>query len=130
MDLILHYFSKVILIGFGIFLIWSSYMMFFKSEKTKSIIALAGSTIFINFFELSIRCIVGFAFLNYFTNNNYFFNWIGYFLIFSAILIMFLPIKLHNSFSRNAANKLKPIYLKIASLISLIAGLSLIYTII
>lgn len=130
MDLIFQYIFKIIILSFGIFLIWSSYLMFFKPIKTKSIIALAGSTLSINLFELLLRLIVGIAFVYFKSSHEIVFKTIGYFFIFSAIFIMLIPMRIHNSFSRKAAEKLKPIYLKFTSIISLIAGFLLIFVII
>lgn len=119
--------SFLLLFAFGLFLIWSSYMLFFNPEKVKKIIAMAGSTTFINYFELTIRLIVGIAFIFVSTKFDQVYSMIGYFLIISALILMIIPKKLHNGFSTKAAEKLKPIYLKIAAPFSLFGGLLLIY---
>lgn len=120
-------FSYLIVILFGIFLIFAGFLMYFKPEKTREIIAKAGSTYLINYLELGIRLLVGIAFvvLASFSIYTFYFKIIGIFLIVSSLLLMCLPIRLHNKFSRNAAEKLKPIYLKIFGPISILIGILL-----
>ena len=47
--------SKYIIICFGLFLIYSGFLMFFNPEKARTVIGKAGSTILINYGELIIR---------------------------------------------------------------------------
>jgi len=110
-------FSHYIAIIFAVFLIFAGFFMFLKPQKTREIIAKAGSTYLINYTELGIRLIIGIAFyyISLMSIYKFHFKIIGIFLIITSLLLMCLPIKLHNKFSRNAANKLKPIYLKIAA---------------
>ncbi|MES2810840.1 MAG: hypothetical protein V4670_00080 [Bacteroidota bacterium] len=121
----LIYFGIIVL--FGLFLIWSSFMMFFKPEKVKTIIAMAGSTYFINYTELITRVIIGFALIKVISIQEFIYDSIGYFLIITAVILMLLPIKLHNKFSVKAAEKLKPVHLKICAPISLIMGILVIF---
>jgi uncharacterized protein YjeT (DUF2065 family) len=119
------YFGIVLL--FGLFLVWSGFMMFLNPTKVKQIIAKAGSTYFINYFELGTRLVIGFAFINVVSKFGEIYKVFGYFLTISAIILMLIPIKLHNGFSVKAAEKLKPIYLKFFGPISAIVGLLVIY---
>ena len=108
MFIILHF----IVVLFGVFLIFAGFLMIFNPEKTKEIISKAGSTYLINYTELGIRLILGMAFycISLMSIYKFYFKSIGIFLIVTSLLLMCLPINLHNKFSRNAANKLKPIY--------------------
>lgn len=117
----------IVLIIFGLFLVWSGFMMFVNPEKVKKIIALAGSTLFINYAELITRLIIGIAFVFVKTKYNFVFTYVGYFLIISALILMLVPIKKHNKFSVYASQKLKPIYLSFFALISIIMGILIIY---
>ncbi len=119
--------SHFIVILFGIFLIFAGFLMIFNPEKTKEIIAKAGSTYVINYVELGIRLLVGIAFfcIASFSIYTFYFKIIGIFLIVSSLLLMCLPIKLHNKFSRKAAEQLKPLYLKIFGPISILIGILL-----
>ena len=114
----------------GIFLIFCGLIMFFYPEKAKQIISKAGSTFIINYAELGVRLIIGIAFILVETKFENVYNFFGYFLMVSALLLMILPIKKHNQFSRNASNYLKPIYLKILSPISIVFVILIIYGII
>ncbi|WP_339886984.1 hypothetical protein [uncultured Flavobacterium sp.] len=120
--------SQFIVTLFGIFLIFASFLMFFSPEKVRNIIAKAGSTYLINYSELLIRFIVGLAFLNsaIFSTYGSYLELIGEFLMITAVLLMFVPIKLHNKFAKNAADRLKPFYLKLVAPISLFLGIFLI----
>ncbi|CAM3499975.1 hypothetical protein FLGE108171_00555 [Flavobacterium gelidilacus] len=113
---------------FGVFLILASFLMFFSPEKVRKIIAKAGSTYLINYSELLIRFLIGLAFLNsaIFSTYGSYLELIGNFLMITAVLLMFVPIKLHNKFAKNAADKLNPFYLKLAAPISLFLGIFLI----
>lgn len=118
----------VILI-FGIFLIYAGFLMFFKPEKVRMIIAKAGSTYFINYAELLIRMLLGFCFLLASKHSlyEYYTDILGCFLIVSAALLMLLPIKKHNQFSRKASEFLKPNFLKLTAPLSIFFGVIIIY---
>lgn len=120
-------FAKYIVVFFGVFLIFSSFILFFYPYRAKEIIGKAGSTFLINYTELGSRLLIGIAFV--ISSKIALYEWqfkvVGYFLIVSALVLMCVPIKKHNQFSRNAANKLKPIYLKICAPFSLIIGIIL-----
>ncbi len=121
--------SVLVIVIFGLFLIYAGFLMFFKPEQVRIIIAKAGSTYFINYAELLIRMFLGFCFLFASKHSLYEFytDILGYFLIVSAALLMLLPIKKHNQFSRNASEFLKPIYLKLSAPFSIFFGVIIIY---
>ncbi len=119
--------AKYIILLFGIFLIFSSFLMFFNPLKAKETIGKAGSTYLINYSELGIRLIIGIAFVlsSKIALYELQFKIVGYFLIVSALILMGVPIKKHNKFSKNAADKLKPVYLKFCAPFSLFFGIVL-----
>ena len=119
--------SHLVVILFALFLLFSGFLMFFKPENVRTIIAKAGSTYLINYTELTIRLFIGIAFytVSLFSIFQLFFSVFGYFLIVSALILMFVPIKRHNQFSRKASEFLKPNYLKLIAPISIIFGLLL-----
>ena len=122
--------AKYSIVLFGLFLIFSSFLMFFKPEKTRQIIGKAGSTYLINFLELGCRLLVGIAFIisSKIAIYELQFKVVGYFLVVSALVIMCIPIKKHNAFSKRAAEKLKPSYLKICGLFSLFLGYIILFS--
>lgn len=118
-------FAKYIVVFFGVFLLFSSFILFFYPFKAKEIIGKAGSTYLINYTELSIRLLIGVAFVVSAEIALYEiqFKIIGYFLILSALVLMCLPIKTHHAFARKASDYLKPIHLKSCAPFSLFCGI-------
>lgn len=119
-----------IIMVFALFLIFAGFLMFFNPEKVKRLISKAGSSYLINFVELIPRLIIGLAFVFVETRFEIIYNNIGCFLIATAVLLMVLPIKIHNSFSKMASDYLKPIYFKFLAPISILFGILIIYGII
>ena len=117
--------SKYIIICFGLFLIYSGFLMFLNPEKVRVIIGKAGSTILINYGELIIRLLLGISFVISAGVNAYqqYFTIFGYFLIISAVILMLTPMKTHHKFSTKAAETLKPIYLRICAPFSIGFGI-------
>lgn len=117
--------SKYIIICFGLFLIYSGFLMFLNPEKVRAIIGKAGSTILINYGELIIRLLLGISFVISAGVNAYqqYFTIFGYFLIISAVILMLTPMKTHHKFSTKAAETLKPIYLRICAPFSIGFGI-------
>jgi hypothetical protein len=118
---------KLIIVLFGLFIVWSGFMMFLKPETVKDTIAKAGSTYLINYAELTIRLIVGFCFTKIVSQYGIVYELIGLFLMVTAVILMFVPIKLHNRFSVMASKRLKPIYLKFLAPVSITIGGLIIY---
>lgn len=123
--------SKYIIICFGLFLIYSGFLMFLNPEKVRAIIGKAGSTILINYGELIIRLVLGLCFVITSKTNTYeqYFTIFGYFLIISAVILMLTPMKTHHKFSTKAAETLKPIFLRICAPFSIVFGLLLLVAI-
>lgn len=120
--------AKCTIILFGLFLVYAGFLMFFKPGKVRTIIGKAGSTYFINYAELISRLLIGVCFIIVSKEVIYelYFKIFGYFLIGSAIILMCVPIKTHHNFAKNAAEKLKPIYLKICAPFSILFGVLII----
>ncbi|TDR25850.1 hypothetical protein [Flavobacterium cheniae] len=117
--------SKNIVFAFGLFLIYSGFLMFFNPERARAIIGKAGSTIVINYGELIVRLLLGISFVISAKSNAYelYFRVFGYFLIISAVILMLTPIKTHHKFSTKAAETLRPIYLRICAPFSIAFGI-------
>ena len=124
--------SKYIIICFGLFLIYSGFLMFLNPEKVRTIVGKAGSTILINYGELIIRLVLGISFVITSKTNTYeqYFTIFGYFLIISAVILMLTPMKTHHKFSTKAAETLKPIYLRICAPFSVSFGILILIAII
>ncbi|MGN2687093.1 hypothetical protein [Flavobacterium sp. GCM10027622] len=118
---------KIIIVLFGLFMVWSGFMMFLKPQIVKDTIAKAGSTYLINYAELTIRLIVGFCFTKIVSQYGIVYELTGFFLMVTAVVLMFVPIKLHNRISVMASKTLKPIYLKFLAPVSITIGGLIIY---
>ena len=117
--------SKSIVFAFGMFLIFSGFLMFLNPERARAIIGKAGSTIVINYGELIVRLLLGISFVISAKTNAYelYFRIFGYFLIISAVILMLTPMKTHHKFSTKAAETLKPLYLRICAPFSIAFGI-------
>ena len=124
--------SKSIVFAFGMFLIFSGFLMFLNPERARAIIGKAGSTIVINYGELIVRLFLGISFVISAKTNAYelYFRFFGYFLIISAVILMLTPMKTHHKFSTKAAETLKPMYLRICAPFSIGFGLLILVAII
>ncbi|EID74659.1 hypothetical protein [Imtechella halotolerans] len=115
---------------FGIFLVLVGILMYFNPTVVRNLIRKAGSSYGTNFLELGPRLLIGLAIIKVDTDFEVLYNSMGYFLVVSAFVIGLLPLKLHNGFSRKAADFLKPNYLKCLAPISICLGFLVIYGII
>lgn len=117
-------FFKYLIYSFSIFLMGCAIFMFFKPKSVRTIILKAGSTKVIHFGELIIRALIGLSFVlsSFLSNDQLLFKIAGYFLLSTAIFIMVLPRKLHQSFTHQSVSYLSPFLLKILSPISAFAG--------
>lgn len=96
--------------------------MYFNPTVVRNLIRKAGSSYGTNFLELGPRLLIGLAIIKVDTDFEVLYNSMGYFLVVSAFVIGLLPLKLHNGFSRKAADFLKPNYLKCLAPISICLG--------
>jgi len=124
--------SKILVFVFGMFLIFSGFLMFLNPERARATIGKAGSTIIINYGELIVRLLLGISFVIAAKTNTYeqYFTIFGYFLIISAVILMLTPMKTHHKFSTKAAETLKPMYLRICAPFSIGFGLLILVAII
>jgi uncharacterized membrane protein YfcA len=121
--------TKWIVIVFGVFIIYVGLLMFFSPEKARATLMKAGSTNFINYAEITIRMIPALAMILYADLSKYpdLFKLFGWFMLGTSIILYFVPRRLHHSFSLQAAEILKPQYVKWLSPFSLLFGSAIIY---
>lgn len=124
--------AKWLIIVFGIFLISVGFLMFFAPDKARDLLRKAGSTNLINYSEITIRMIPAAGMIIYSEMSKYpaFFYILGWFMIFTSVVLFFIPRRLHHSYSIKCADILKPVYLQMISPFSILFGLFLIYCII
>ena len=106
--------------------------MLFAPGKARELLRKAGSTDLINYSEITIRMIPAAAMILYSEMSEYpaLFNLSGWFMIFTSVVLFFIPRRLHHSYSLKCADILKPVYLKMLSPVSIFFGIFLIYCII
>lgn len=123
--------AKWIIILFGIFFIMAGILMFFAPSKSGQMIRKAGSTNFINYFEITIRMIpaAGLIFYAEFSKFPKVFEILGWFMLCTSLVLYFVPRRVHHNFAVKAAEVLKPFYLQLFSPLSIFIGCALIYSV-
>ncbi|CCG53565.1 Transmembrane protein of unknown function [Flavobacterium indicum GPTSA100-9 = DSM 17447] len=123
--------AKYIIIFFGLFFILVGFLMLFKPEKARETLRKAGSTNLINYAEITIRIIPAAALITYsdFSKFPEVFRIFGCFMLFTSLVLYFVPRQLHHNFSNKSADILKPLYFQFISSLSFIIGLLIIYSV-
>lgn len=123
--------AKWTVIVFGIFLIYSGFIMLFAPEKARRIVRKAGSTNFINYAEITIRMIpaAGLILAADFSKYPEFFKVLGWFMLATSLVLYFVPRRLHHSYSLKSAEILKPLYFQLISPFAFLFGAALIYAV-
>lgn len=124
--------AKWTLITFGVFFICVGGIMLIKPEIARQTLRKAGSTILINYGEITIRMIPATAFIIFANYSKYpeIFKTIGWFMLITSFILYLVPMKLHHKFSNKSADILKPQYFQLISPISIIIGIMLIKSVI
>ena len=123
--------AKYTIILFGIFFISVGLLMLLNPKKARAILRKAGSTNFINYAEITIRMIPAAALVIYSDLSKFpeIFKWVGLFMIFTSLVLYFVPKRLHHNFSNKAADILKPIYFQFISPFAFVIGVAIIYSV-
>ncbi|MFZ1806187.1 MAG: hypothetical protein WAU36_03140 [Cyclobacteriaceae bacterium] len=124
--------AKWIIIFFGVFLIGVGFLMLLAPEKARATLRKAGSTPFINYAEITLRLIPAISLMVYsdyskFPLPSFYF---GSFMLFTSLVLYFVPVKMHHGFSLRAADILKPLYFQLISPFSMLFGCVIIYLVI
>lgn len=121
--------TKISVIIFGIFLISVGLLMLLSPDKARNILRKAGSTNFINYTEITIRMIPAAGMIIYSELSKFpeLFKMLGWFMIFTSVVLYFIPRRLHHNFSLKSAEVLKPLYFQMFSPVAILFGLFLIY---
>lgn len=123
--------AKWTVILFGIFFICIGFLMLIKPQKAREILRKAGSTNFINYAEITIRIIPALGLILSADHSKYpdIFKVFGWFMLFTSLVLYFVPRQLHYKFSMKAADILKPLYFQLISPFAIIIGLIIINSI-
>lgn len=121
--------AKCIVSIFGIFIIFAGFLMLFTPIKSRFILRKFASTVFINYFEITLRLIIGIAlvYTSYFSKYPEAFSLLGKFMIITSIILYCVPRKLHHQFSNRCADFIKPIYFRFISPFAFIFGGLILY---
>ncbi|MDT8348081.1 MAG: hypothetical protein RQ756_09780 [Flavobacteriaceae bacterium] len=122
-------FAKWIVTFFGLLIIVAGFIMLFKPQKARTILRTFASTNFINYTEITLRLIVGIAFVIYadFGKSSELFKIFGWFMSITALILYAVPRKLHHSFSMKSADIIKAFYFRLISPFAFVLGGWIIY---
>lgn len=107
-------------------------IMLFNPKMARATLRKAGSTIFINYVEITLRMIPATALIVY-SDLSLFpkeFKIFGWFMLITSFVLYFVPKKVHHNFSNKAADILKPLYFQLISPFSFTIGAIFIYSVI
>ena len=121
--------GKYVVIVFAVFLLYVGLLMLLRPIKARDYLRKAGSTNFINYFEITIRMIPAAALIlcaeiSKFPNV---FNLMGWFMIATSMVLYFVPRRIHHQYALWCADILKPNYIRLAAPFSVLFGCAIIY---
>ena len=123
--------AQWVIIVFGLWLIAVSLLMVFRPQLALYGLSQMASTNLINYTELSLRMIVGFALWRYaaLSKSPIVFEVAGVFLMITAAILMFIPRRWHAAYAVWWSKKLTPAMLKMSAPLSIAAGVFVIYAV-
>jgi uncharacterized membrane protein YfcA len=123
--------AKYIVILFGVFLIGVGVFMLITPVKAREYLRKAGSTNFINYFEITIRMIpaAGLVIYSEFSKYPEIFKLFGWFMIATSLVLYFVPRRIHHKYALWSADILTPTYIRLSSPFSIIFGSAIIYSV-
>jgi len=122
--------AKYIVILFAFFLIYVGFLMLFRPTTAREYLRKAGSTNFINYFEITIRMIpaAGLILCSEISKYPEIFRLVGWFMIITSLVLYLVPRKLHHKYAVWCADILKPEYIRLTSPFSVTFGCAIIYS--
>lgn len=122
--------AKWVVVIFGIFLIGVGFLMLFLPEKAREYLKSAGSTNFINYFEITVRMIPAAGLVLYADLAKYpeVFKILGWFMIATSLMLYLVPRKLHHKYALWCADILNPSLIRLTSPFSILFGCAIIYS--
>jgi hypothetical protein len=123
--------AQIFVILSGIWLISVGILMFIKPRIAAEYLGKFASTNFINYLELTLRCIWGISLILYSELSKFpqFSKVFGIMLVITSFILFFVPRKLHSNYAVWWAKRITPTYMRIASLVSFTFGIFLIYAV-
>ncbi len=123
--------AKWTTIIFGVFFIAVGLIMLLSPQKAREILRKAGSTVFINYAEITIRMIPAAALILSADISKYpeIFKIAGWFILATSLVLYFVPRQMHDNFSLKAAEILRPLYFQLISPLAFLIGAAIIYSV-
>jgi uncharacterized membrane protein YfcA len=123
--------AKWLILLFASFIIFVGFMMLFAPKKARAILRKAGSTVFINYAEITLRLFPAVAMIVYadFAKFPIVFKAFGWFMIATSLVLYMVPRKTHHHFAMKSADRLSPIYIQLISPIAFLIGGLIIFNI-
>jgi len=127
----IEFISKWTILLFGAFIIFAGVLMLLAPKRARSTLRKAGSTNLINYAEITLRLIPAVALILYadFSKFPLVFKLFGWFMLFTSMVLYFVPKKLHHEFSNKSADRLKPLYFQLISPFAFLFGGLIIYNV-
>jgi hypothetical protein len=116
--------AKWTILLFGLFIISVGFLMLFKPEKARATLRKAGSTNLINYAEISLRMIPAAALVLYAEGSRFpeVFSVVGWFMLATSVVLLFVPRKVHHGFAVGAAEVLRPVLVRCLAPMAFIFG--------
>ncbi len=114
---------------FGLFILFIGCIMLIDPEKARRILRKAGSTSVINYAEITIRLIPAVALIVCSECSKFpaAFKVFGGIMLFTSLVLYFVPRRVHHEFSLKSATILKPPYVRLLSPFAFLLGGLIIY---
>jgi hypothetical protein len=124
--------AKWTVILFGIYFICAGIIMLIAPTKARELVRTAGSTNFINYLEIALRMLpaIGLILCAEISKYPTIFNLAGRFILFTSLILFFVPRHLHHKLSIKFAKILKPFYFQLISPFAFGIGIWIIYSVI
>ncbi|MBC7760122.1 MAG: hypothetical protein H7069_14790 [Phormidesmis sp. FL-bin-119] len=121
--------AKMMVILFGLFIIFIGFLMLFNPKKARETLRKAGSINLINYAEITLRMFPAAGMIIYAEYSRFpeIFQIFGWFILVTSFILYLVPRKMHHAFSVKAADVLKPQYIRFLSPITFVFGLAVLY---
>ena len=123
--------AEWIVVLFGFFIILVGFIMLINPKKARETLRKAGSTIFINYAEITLRIIPATALILYSDLSKYpiAFKIFGWTMLITSLVLYVVPRKMHHKFSIKSADILKPFYFQLISPLAFLLGILILYNV-
>ncbi len=126
--------SQMAIYGVFLFAAWMAVagsLMLFAPKTALFCLRKAGSTAFLNIFELTVRFSFGLALMGAAPLSRFpeAFGWIGLFIAATSVLILLIPRRWHHAYAIWWADILPPLLVRVMAPISFMAALLLVYAV-